>query len=404
VKILFYNHTGEVGGAERLLLLLLERLDRTRFDPLVVCPEGPFRKLVARAGVRNEAVNRLHARFTWRVDYAAGYLKSFLQIIRQLRTRIVEADPDLIHANSVRAGLVATAASLGLGTRVVWHIHDLLPRHPFNPMIRLAALVSRRTTVVAVARASANRFVGGFGSLRKRLTVIANGIDLEQFGQQPGARKRIRAELSVSDEQPVIGIVGRLTAGKGQLELVHAFPKLLEQFPGAVLVIVGAPAFNREHEYAASLDRTIATLGVSDRVRMLGARDDVPAIMQAADIIVVNSASEACSLVILESMAAGTPVMATAVGGTPEIIQHDVNGWLIPPHDQARLISGLAALLADEPLRKRLAAQARQDAAARFDIGRAVTSFGLFYRSLFTSSELPQQKNLSNLKVKLTGD
>jgi glycosyltransferase involved in cell wall biosynthesis len=404
LKILFYNHTGEVGGAERLLLALLERLDRTRFDPFVVCPDGPFRKFLANAGVPNEPINRLNARFTWRLDRAAGYLKSFLQVIWQLRTRIVETDPDLIHANSVRAGLVATAASLGLSTRVVWHVHDLLPRHPFNPVIRLAALLSKRTTVVAVADASANRFVGGFRSLRKRLAVITNGIDLEQFTLASQARERIRAELNISDKQPLIGIVGRLTAGKGQLELVRAFPKLLAQFPGAVLIIAGAPAFNREHEYAAGLERTIAALRISDSVRMLGARDDVPAIMQAADIIVVNSTSEACSLVILESMAAGTPVMATAVGGTPEIIQHGVNGWLIFPHDPARLISGLAALLADEPLRKRLATQARRDAIARFDIDRAVRRFALFYQALLTTIEIPQQKNLSNLEVKLTGD
>jgi glycosyltransferase involved in cell wall biosynthesis len=126
--------------------------------------------------------------------------------------------------------------------------------------------------------------------------------------------------------------------------------------------------------------------------------------MQAADLIVVNSTSEACSLVILEAMAAGTPVIATAVGGTLEIIEHDANGWLISPHDRAQLKSGLANLLADEPLRKRLAWQARQDAAARYDIRRMVTTFGLFYRGLFTGSEIPQHKNLSNLEVKLTAD
>jgi glycosyltransferase involved in cell wall biosynthesis len=404
VKVLFYNHTGQVGGAEWLLLSLLERLDRRRFSSVVVCPDGPFRNVVAKAGVRNEAVDQLNARFTWRVDYAAGYLKSFVQSIRQLRKKIVDADPDLIHANSVRAGLVATAASVGLAAPVVWHIHDLLPRHPFNPMIRLAALVSRRTNLVAVAEASADRFVGRFRPLRKRMTVIPNGIALDKFGVDPKARTRIRAELSISDTQPVVAIVGRLTAGKGQLELVRAFPRLLEKFPDAVLVIVGAPAFNREHEYAANLNRTIAVLRISDHVRIVGARDDVSAIMQAADIIVVNSTSEACSLVILEAMAAGTPVIATAVGGTPEIIEHDVNGWLIPPHDRAQLISGVANLLADEPLRKRLAWRARRDATARYDIHRVSTTFGLFYRGLFTSSEIPQHKNLSNLEVKLSAD
>jgi glycosyltransferase involved in cell wall biosynthesis len=265
-------------------------------------------------------------------------------------------------------------------------------------------LLSKRTTIVAVAQASADRFVGRFGPLRKRLTVIANGIDLENFDPAPQAGQSIRAVLGINDRQPVIGIVGRLTPGKGQLDLVRAFPRMLEQFPDAVLVIVGAPAFNREREYAANLDRIISALGISDHVRMLGARDDVSAIMQAADIIVVNSRSEACSLVILEAMAAGTPVIATAVGGTPEIIQHDVNGWLIAPDNPAQLISGVATLLADEPLRERLAYQGRQDVARRFDIGRAVAGFASFYRGLLTRREIPQQTILSNFKVKLSGD
>jgi glycosyltransferase involved in cell wall biosynthesis len=108
--------------------------------------------------------------------------------------------------------------------------------------------------------------------------------------------------------------------------------------------------------------------------------------------------------VILEAKAAGTPVIATAVGGTPEIIEHDVNGWLISPHDRAQLMSGLANLLADEHLRKRLAWQARQDAAARYNIRRVVTSFGLSYGELFTSQRNCPAKNLSNLEVKLTAD
>jgi glycosyltransferase involved in cell wall biosynthesis len=102
----------------------------------------------------------------------------------------------LIHANSVRAGLVVTAATLGLKKQVVWHIHDLLPRHPFNSLIRAVGLLSRRTRFIAVAQASADRFTGSFRPLRKRVTAIPNGIDLETFRPDPIAREAIPQRIA----------------------------------------------------------------------------------------------------------------------------------------------------------------------------------------------------------------
>ena len=109
VKILFYNHTGQVGGAERLLLTLLEQLDRSKFDSILVCPaEGPLRELANQASVPTQPIDGLKARFTWRLGHLFRYLLSFVQIILQVRKKVSDIEPDLIHANSVRAGLVAT--------------------------------------------------------------------------------------------------------------------------------------------------------------------------------------------------------------------------------------------------------------------------------------------------------
>ena len=161
MRILFYNHTGQVGGAERLLLTILGRIDRANFDPILICPEhGPLRNMCTRLGVAAESVTVLEARFTWRPDYLMRYLKSFTRVILDLRKKVISAEPDLIHANSVRAGLVVTVATLGLNKQIVWHIHDLLPRHPFNSLIRAVGLLSKRTRMIAVAQASADRFIG----------------------------------------------------------------------------------------------------------------------------------------------------------------------------------------------------------------------------------------------------
>ena len=346
MKILFYNHTGQVSGAERLLLMILARIDRDGFDPIVVCPEqDSLSNMVSKLGVPVKTVAGLEARFTWRVDHLARYCKSFLQVIRQLRGRVTTIKPDLIHANSIRAGLVATAATFGLGTRVVWHLHDLLPRHPLSTLIRLFAFFSSRTRMIAVSEAVASNFCGRFSrGMKKRIGVILNAIDLDNFRPDPTARRRIRMELRVPEADPLIGIVGQITPRKGQLELLRAFGQALTKIPQAVLLLAGAPLFNRDHEYLDAIERTAGELGIRDKVRMLGARTDIGAIMQALDVLVVNSNVEPFGLVILEAMACGTPVIAAAVDGIPEIIEHEKNGWLVPPRDEGVLTEAIIHL------------------------------------------------------------
>jgi glycosyltransferase involved in cell wall biosynthesis len=380
LRILFYNHTGQVGGAERLLLTILARLDRANFDPILVCPEqGPLRKMAIRLGVPAESASVLHARFTWRADHLIRYLKSFARVIFDLRKKVISANPDLIHANSVRAGLVVTLATLGLNKQVVWHIHDLLPRHPFNSLIRAVGLLSRRTRVIAVAQASADRFIGFLRPLRKRVTVIPNGVDLERFYPELNTRQKIRGELQLGADAPVIGIIGRLTPSKGQMELLRAFKRVVSEFPNATLLIAGAPAFNQEHEYAELLKRTAAEPGISNRVLMLGARDDVAAVMQALDLLVVNSSSEACCLVVLEAMASGVPVLATRTGGTPELIEHGRNGWLISWGDVNALNRAIVKLIGEPALRARLAQHGRAHVKSKFSTERFMTEIEGFY-------------------------
>ncbi|HYW71087.1 MAG TPA: glycosyltransferase family 4 protein [Pyrinomonadaceae bacterium] len=379
MKILCYNHTGQVGGAERVLLTILERLP-PRFDTLLICPEeGALRWLAREAGIATKTIGSLRARFTWRIDRLVGYLLSFAQTILQLRRTVIEAHPDLLHANSVRAGLVATVATIGLKQPVIWHVHDLLPRHPFNPFIRAVAYLSKRTRIVAVARASGDRLVGNLSGLRQRLSVIPNGIDAGKFNLDSRGRTRTRRELQIAASARVIAMVARLTPSKGQLDLVQQFPQLLAQFPDAKLLIVGAPAFNQEHDYAAGLERAIHDFGLSECVQLLGARDDVADIMRAADLLVVNSASEACSLVILEAMACGTPVLATSTGGTPEIIEHELNGWLVPWQDRQAMSEAIAKLLSQPALRAELAACARARVASFFHNERFVVEIERLY-------------------------
>jgi len=384
MKIVFYNHTGKVSGAERLLLAAVTRLDAIEFDRVMVCPtDGPLAGLADEAGMSVHPMRSLEARFTWRPNAFIRYCRSFVEVIKEFRRKIMELEPDLIHANSIRAGLVATAATMGLKIKVVWHLHDLLPRHPLSSAIRTVAALSHRTEMIAVSQSVSKNFGGHLSWLFKnRTAVILNAIDLKNFCATGDNREEIRSRLSLAKNDFAIGIVGQLTPRKGQLELLGAFEKLSRKVPGAVLVIAGAAIFNRDGEYEQLLRTTAQRLGISGRVKMLGARKDIPEIMRALDLLVVNSRREPFGLVACEAMACDTPVLATACDGLPEIIDHQRNGWLVPFGDQQILVDALAFLAERPDVRKKLAVAARADVAQRFALERYLNELQAFYRTI----------------------
>jgi len=388
MKILFYNHTGQVSGAERMLLMILSLMDRKTFEPCLVCPaEGTLKKLATELDVRVEELKSLDARFTWRVDHLFRYAISFVSVMRELRRKVTNHRPDLVHANSIRAGLVATAATVGLKTRIAWHLHDLLPGHPISTLIRLFAGLSKRTELIAVSEAVARNFRGQLSWLMgDRVSVILNAIDLDKFHPDQFAKRRIRKEMRFRESDLIIGTVGQVTPRKGQLELLGAFRHALDKSPNMVLLIVGAPLFNRDHEYLDTLKRTATELGIANKVRLLGPRSDIGAIMQTLDLLVVNSKAEPFGLVILEAMACGTTVVAAAVDGIPEIIQHGENGWLISPGDEAALAEGIVHLGRRPEYRARLANRGMQHAEAYFSADRYLLDLHAFYRSRIENS------------------
>ncbi|CAN5414911.1 glycosyltransferase family 4 protein [soil metagenome] len=345
MKILFYSHTGTVSGAENILLLALKRLNRNRFTPSAICPaEGNLAEKIVELDVPCKTIAPLEMRFTWRVDLLFKYLLSFWRTFRELRAAMVEAEPDLIHANSIRAGLVATAASIFTGKPVFWHLQDELPRHPLSWAIRLFAAASSRIRLIAASQQTADSFHGRILRLVKNrlpLRVVYNAIELENFEIDPRNRQKIREELNLSENEFIVGIVGQVTTRKGQIELIRTFAEANKQMTRATLLVVGAPMFNQDDLYFEELKKTVRELGLENRVRFLGKRSDVSAVMQSLDALVVNSKSEAFVIVALEAMACGTPVIATEVGGICEMIEHKINGWLVPFGDEQLLSEAL---------------------------------------------------------------
>jgi glycosyltransferase involved in cell wall biosynthesis len=389
--------------------MILDRLDRDRFESVVVCPDkSPMMKMIRTLKVRTRGLQPLEARFTWRLDLVVRYLISFASVIRSARKLVIDEAPDVIHANSIRAGLVMAAATMGLDMPVIWHAHDILPRHPLSTAVRLFAMCTSRNRVLAVSQAVADRFRGVIlRPLRRRvpIVVIHNAVDLERFKPNAKSRAEIRGTLGLAEAQPVVGIVGQLTPRKGQMELIEAFASVNSEVKDAVLLIAGAALFNRDEEYAAQLKGAVGSLGIADRVRFLGPRDDIPKLMQGLDVLVVNSREEPFALTVLEGLSSGIAVLATSVGGTPEMIRHGENGWLVEARDQSALAKAMLTLLANQSLRCQLGCAGRREAIARFSTQRFLSEVEELYRDPLNGGRMPHRnESARNFEVNLSPD
>lgn len=404
MKILFYSHTGEVSGAENILLLMLKKLNRARFTPVAVCPEaGGLAEKMRELKIPCKTVQTLEARFTWRIDLLLKYLKSFFRTIRHLRREVLDAQPELIHANSIRAGLVATSATIGTEIPVFWHLQDELKTHPISTAIRLFVAFSKRTRLISASHATAKSFYGRWLKLIGKnvpLRIVHNAIELEKFGFDPKNRTKIRREFDLTDNEYVLGIVGQITPRKGQLELVRIFAETLCKSPSSTLLIVGQPMFNQDHEYLTEIKETIELLGLKKRVKLLGLRSDVPAIMQALDVLVVNSKSEALVVVAIEAMACGTPVIATDAGGTREMIGHRHNGFVVPFGDGEKLKDSIIELSQNADLRREFGERGKEFVAEKLNAEKFINDLEDFFCRFALNKKAEQKKVASAEKIK----
>ncbi len=381
-RILYVNHTGHVSGAERVLINTLRTLDQRRYEPIVACPSyGGLADEVGRLGVKSIPMPLIQARFAWRPDKLLLSAANIAEAVRTLRNTIRTVAPHLIHANSVRAGIVATLAAAGMRTSVIWHVHDTLPRHPLSTAVRALILCARHTYVIAVSDATGRRFRGHF-PIAGKIRTIHNGIDLGQFTGSASSRRIYREKLGLSDEDFLVCAIGQICERKGLLGLVDAVRRSLTEAPNINLAIVGRVVFLHEAGYLDELLGAVRAWGIEDRVHFYGEVHDVPGVLHSSDLMVLNSRDEPFGLVVVEAMACGTPVLATRVGGIPEIIEDTSNGWLVEPGDSSELAARLVELSQNRSELRRAAERALHITCPKFSLDRYKSELESLYIAL----------------------
>jgi glycosyltransferase involved in cell wall biosynthesis len=240
-----------------------------------------------------------------------------------------------------------------------------------------------------------------------RITVIPNGLDLSRFVRDDGPDgATLRREFDVPADVPLISIVARLCPSKGFDDLIAAMPVVLARYPETRLLVVGEGlksvdgTLQQDTTYQAALARRARELGVHHRVIFTGFRPDVAAIFRAVTLDVQPSRTEGLSNSVLEAMAAGAAVVATPVGGTPEVMTHDVTGWMAPVQNPPALGAAICDLLGDPERRRRLGQAARAHVLATHAVDRLVERTADLYRDLLARRRpAPQARRRLQLDV-----
>jgi glycosyltransferase involved in cell wall biosynthesis len=349
------NHGAIVGGGELSLLDLLRGLDRDRWAPVLVVPDEG--EVAARGRDLELPVHVIPLPSLRRPG--PGALGSVRTLARLARA----TDAALIHANGSRAMAYAGVAGRLAARPVLWHV-----RVADRDGLVDRALSAIATTIIATSRAVARRFAWAAAKVR----VVPNGIDLGRFAPRP-ASGAVRAALGVPPSAPVAVSIGRHVPEKGYRHLVDAAAVVERVRPGVHWVLVG------DGELRSDLEAQARRLGVGSRVHFAGWRDDVVELLALADVFVLPSEREGFGRVLVEAMAMGRAIVATAVGGVPDIVLAGETGLLIEPANAAALGDAVRALLDDPPRAARLGAAGRARAESTFSLGAHVDAIERVY-------------------------
>ncbi len=378
--MLVIDHTASLGGGELALLRACAAIDPDEVElRALVLDDGPLVDRLRAAGIATIAVPAAdqfhqagrHALVgSWRgILHVGEALRLVARTIRLVRS----ADVDVVHTNSLRADVIGLLAASWVRVPVVWHVHDRIS-DDYLPVaaVRVLRALARHgpRAVVANSRATAATLPGV-----RDLTVVHPGFGPDQV---------LAYEERVAPADPRIGLIGRLSPTKGQLELVRAARAVVDREPAVRFRLIGGALFGGE-EYAQRVRDEVARLGLEESVEIVDFTDDPAAQLDSLTICVhASPVPEPFGQVIVEAMVRGVPVIATDAGGVPEIVRSDAGrlGALVPPGDVDALASALTEMLADLPGAERRAALAHAEAVRRFPVqATARTLTGVWRRS-----------------------
>lgn len=362
--IAFFPPRLVTGGTQRHLLEVVKFLDRSRFRPIVISAKrgGELGRAIVAAGV--ELVQ---------LDLGERMLSpDLVRCVRETAAVFRERRVDVVQCFQWRPALIGMLAARLAGRGRVVAGRRSAPVEQGGRGILEDLVVRLADRIIVNAEALRPR-----GAAGARTDVIPSGVDTEIFRPRPDARAATRARLGLPSGPPIIGTVGRLEVRKGTDVLLEAAAQLRKKgLPEVRVVVVGDGPLRDE------LPALAARLGLADQVFMLGDRSDVHEVLGALDLFVLPSRTEGMSNALLEAMATALPVVATAVGGNPEVVAAETIGVLVPPDNSTAMAEAIARLLASPDAAARLGIAARAHVEDRYSAPAMVRRLEAVYAAV----------------------
>lgn len=359
MKILHISSARALGGGERHLVDLVQALVRRGHDVHVALrPNSSLQEKLSALPAQNLITLRLRNA----LDF---------QSARQLSRIVRERQIEIVHAHMARDYPLAAMA-----TRRNPNARLIITRHVLFPLKKIHALtLSRVARVIAVSEPVAHTLTARKIFPAEKVRIIPNGIDVERFNaaRHDSNRKELCGKLKIPQRQLLIGTIGEINQLKGHEEFVRAAALVAAQFAEASFIIAGADT-SPAGEQRVALERLVDELHLRGRVHMTGWLDDVAPLLGALDVFVSASRTESFGLAIVEAIASGAAVVATATAGARSIIEDGVTGHLVAVGDVEALAANVIRLLSNEDERSRMSTRASEAVRARFSLEQMVTA------------------------------
>ena len=385
IKVLRVIARLNIGGPARHAALLDEALGKRGFKTLLVYgtpapDEGTLEQLVAERSLPSFPIPDLgRALKPW------SDLRAFIQL-----TRLVFRErPDVVHTHTAKAGVLGRLAAFAYNTTgrrhrrcfVVHTFHGHVLSGYFGSPASVAIRWIERTLarltdrVVTISERQRTDLVTRFAIVaREKTAVIPLGLDLEPLSALSGPQVDAKRRFGFDGSELVFGYIGRFVPIKDLDTLVRAFSQVVRSSSRVRLLMLG------DGQLRSQLEALARSFGVSETVKFAGWQLDLPLVYSAIDIVVLSSLNEGTPVAIIEAMAAGLPVVATSVGGVPDVVHHQRTGLLVPPRDPDQLAGAMSTMAGNEGLRAELGAAGRREALDRFSIGRLASDVDALYR------------------------
>lgn len=367
------------GGSPDIVRILCSYLDPAVYD---------VRLIVGKTLYPTEKTKQFFERFKDRLTIIPPLQRNinpFLDLLAFLRlySLFQRERFDIIHTHTAKAGALGRIAAALSGCRVIIHtphghnFYGYFAGLASKIIVSIERFLSRFTDkIIALTELEKQDFMRFRVVKENKVSVIYQGLELEAYSQSLVNRVEMRKTFNINADELAVGMVARLEPIKGPVYFIEAAREVAVKNDKARFIVIGEGSLRR------SLEERVETLGLRERFRFSGWREDIPIVISLLDVLVLPSLNEAVGMVVIEAQAAGVPVVATRVGGIPEIVKDNENGLLVPPADPLEIAKAVNSLLEDRQRRERFVKMGREQLEGKFRAAAMIKSISELYEEL----------------------